>query len=122
MLNTVFRADVFVRGARRMPAASRAQWLQRIGLALLVAQYAMLEDRYQALASPVLRTGVETTQIERLVFHHLQEQPECRDGCGTCWLRSGRRAGAWPTCATRCRASSNGSCPSGDSSGSSEKV
>lgn len=165
MLNTAFRTDVFVRGARRMSAARRVQWLERIGLALLVprravtlsppeaqpvpvaaglfapaldalaqgprsladlapvlgedidkaidlaavlstygegthylmpagpgasspsagrmnrvvARRSMLENRCPAFASPVLRTGVEASHVERLVCHHLHEQPEQLD-------------------------------------------
>lgn len=164
MLNTAFRSDLFVRGARRMSARRRARWLQRIGLALcvpragitlgppgtppigaghtfapaldalaqgprslgelaplvggdiekiidlasvlstygdgtpyllpggptqsstgadrmnrVVARHSMLDDQYQALASPVLRSGVCTSQVERLVYHQLREQPERRD-------------------------------------------
>jgi hypothetical protein len=35
-LNTAFRKDVFVRGARRMNNVRQAEWLSQIGLALLV--------------------------------------------------------------------------------------
>lgn len=35
-LNTSFRKDVFVRGARRMGAQRQAEWLSQVGLALLV--------------------------------------------------------------------------------------
>jgi SAM-dependent methyltransferase len=38
LLNTCFRSDVFVRGARRMSPGRRREWLSRIGLALTVSR------------------------------------------------------------------------------------
>jgi Predicted methyltransferase regulatory domain len=38
--NTGFRSDVFVRGARRMTAPRRMEWMQQIGLALTVPRVA----------------------------------------------------------------------------------
>jgi SAM-dependent methyltransferase len=163
MMNTAFRADVFVRGARRMSALRRAQWLPQVGMALTVprefatlgftpetmsakddmaapllnhlangprslaelaslpgqtvesifhvlalltthdqgtpfflssakasmepahrmnlavAEQATLDDRYQALASPLLGTALPAGQIQRLVYLLLRRSPDRRD-------------------------------------------
>lgn len=163
MMNTGFRADVFMRGARRMPPLRKAQWLQQVGVALTVpreqatlgftaetmsarddmagpllnhlakgprslaelaslpgqsvdnvfhvlalltthdqgtpfflgsanapveaahrmnlavAEQATLDDRYQALASPLLGTALPAGQIQRLVYLLLRRSPDRRD-------------------------------------------
>lgn len=163
MMNTAFRADVFVRGARRMSALRKAQWLEQIGVALTVprematlgftpetmsaqddmagtilnhlakaprslaelaslhgqtvdsifqvlallntndqgapfflssaksstepahrmnlavAEQATLDDRYQALASPLLGSALPAGQIQRLVYLLLRRSPDRRD-------------------------------------------
>jgi SAM-dependent methyltransferase len=38
MTNTIFRGDVFVRGARRMAPARRRYWMEQLGVALTVAR------------------------------------------------------------------------------------
>lgn len=50
LLNTSFRMDVFVRGARHMAPARQADWLRRMGLALTAAQGAITLDQAWATA------------------------------------------------------------------------
>ena len=55
VLNTSFRNDIFVRGARRMPPARQRQWLEKVGIALkVVREYMDLKQIRPAIAHPTV--------------------------------------------------------------------
>ncbi len=71
LLNTAFRRDVFVRGARRMPPARQKQWLERTGIALTaVREHASLE-----LSHPLIGRLTLQEQLYGPVLDALAERP-----------------------------------------------
>ncbi len=71
MLNTCFRRDVFVRGARRMSQERQMQWLERVGIALtVVREYASLE-----LKLPMIGTLTVPEKLFAPVLDALAERP-----------------------------------------------
>ncbi|HJV73220.1 MAG TPA: class I SAM-dependent methyltransferase [Noviherbaspirillum sp.] len=67
LLNTGFRRDVFIRGARRMNPVRRLQWLRQTGMALIVPRDIAVRDLYCAGSKVTMKKEMCRVLIDTLV-------------------------------------------------------
>lgn len=66
LLNTGFRRDIFIRGARRMNRVLRLQWLRQTGMALIVPHDIAVRDLYCADSKVTMKKAMCCVVIDAL--------------------------------------------------------